>query len=67
MLGSRVSGEGMFESFKASNLLGELARPDSVAEAYLYCMRSDYVDGQVMQVCVIVFIFELDLLCKRNY
>ncbi len=39
---------GMFEMYKKATLTGRLGRPEDVAEAYLYCMKDEFVTGSVI-------------------
>ena len=40
--------EGMLEKYKKATLTGRLGRPEEVAEAYLYCMRDEFLTGTVI-------------------
>lgn len=47
--GDDVEGiEKLVQSMKTESLVGEVARPDDVAEAYVYLMKDRFVDGIVL-------------------
>lgn len=40
--------ESLFERYRKATTTGKLGRPEDVAEAYLYCMRNEFVTGTVL-------------------
>jgi NAD(P)-dependent dehydrogenase (short-subunit alcohol dehydrogenase family) len=40
----------VLDGYRNETLTGSVGTPADLAEAYIYCMRCDFVDGQVMQV-----------------
>ena len=42
--------DNLLQMFKNASVLNKVGTPDEVAEAYLYCMRSTFVTGQVLTI-----------------
>lgn len=42
--------EGVLEGFKEGTLVGRVGKPEDLAEAYIFCMRCDFMTGSVVNV-----------------
>ena len=48
LMGQKDVLEGALERMANGTLVGKVARPEEVAEAYVYCMKDGFVDGLIL-------------------